>query len=61
MNPLTLLGKTETEAKILIEESGFTSRVTKRDDYYYVCTMDYRMSRINLKIEDGIVVSANIG
>jgi len=61
MNPQILIGKTEEEAKILIEESGFYWCVTKRDDRYFVVTMDYRMSRINLEIEDRIVVSANIG
>lgn len=61
MNTELLIGKTEKEAKQLIEQSGFHCRITKRDDYYFVCTMDFNLRRINLKIENDIVVSANIG
>lgn len=61
METQSLIGKTEKEAKQLIEQSGFKCRITKRDDYYFVCTMDYRMDRVNLKIENEIVVSATIG
>ena len=56
-----LLGLTEVEARIIILEAGYTPRVTKRNGDYFVITMDYQMSRVNLKIEDDVVVSATIG
>jgi len=56
-----LLGLTEHQAKTIINDSGYTPRVTKRNGDYFVITMDYQMSRVNLKIEDDVVVSATIG
>lgn len=59
-----VIGMTEEEAIQTIEGvSGeeITYRVTRRDDENYAMTMDYRINRINLEIDDGIVTKTSIG
>jgi PBP1b-binding outer membrane lipoprotein LpoB len=59
-----VIGMTEEEAIQTIEGvSGeeVTYRVTRRDDENYAMTMDYRINRINLEIDNGIVTKTSIG
>lgn len=57
----SVLGKTEEEAKLLASSSGFSTRVVQRDDEKFVVTMDLRFDRLNLYIENNIVIKSNIG
>lgn len=59
-----VIGMTEEEAIRTIE--GVSSeeviyRVTRRDEESYPMTMDYRINRINLEIDNGLVTKASIG
>jgi hypothetical protein len=56
-----LIGMTETEALNYCTQSGWELRVTKRDGHYGVGTRDMRHDRINVKLIDGHVITADIG
>jgi hypothetical protein len=59
-----VIGMTEAEAISTIESVSseeLTYRVTRRDDESYPMTMDYRLNRINLEIDNGVVTKASIG
>jgi len=59
-----VVGMTEAEAISTIESTSseqLTYRVTRRDDESYPMTMDYRLDRINLEIDNGVVTKASIG
>ena len=59
----SVIGKTEQEAIEMINNKGgqITYRIVKRDSESFPVTMDYRMDRINLEIEKGIITSASVG
>jgi hypothetical protein len=59
-----VIGMTEEQAIQTIE--GISSeqldyRVVRRDDESYPMTMDYRINRINLEIDNGLVTKTSIG
>jgi hypothetical protein len=59
-----VIGMTEEESIQTIE--GISSeqldyRVVRRDDESYPMTMDYRINRINLEIDNGLVTKTSIG
>lgn len=59
-----VIGMTEDQAIQTIEgisSEELTYRVTRRDDENYPMTMDYRIDRINLEIDNGIVTKTSIG
>lgn len=58
-----VIGKSEQEAIQSINNMGgqVTYRIVKRDGESFPVTMDYRMDRINLEIENGIITSASVG
>lgn len=56
-----LVGLTENDASAWCEEARLTTRVTARDGQRFVVTMDYRLDRVNLVIDDGVVTRAHIG
>ena len=59
-----VIGMTEEEAIQTIEgvtSKEVTYRVTRRDDENYAMTMDYRINRINMEIDNGIVTKTSIG
>ena len=51
----------ESDAATAAEERGLTLRVVARDGEYFAVTKDYRTDRVNLVIDNGVVVGANIG
>ncbi|MEJ6494219.1 MAG: hypothetical protein QNM01_06395 [Actinomycetes bacterium] len=54
----------ETQAIETIEgipSETLTARIVRRDEESFMITMDYRVDRINLQIDDGIVTIASIG
>jgi hypothetical protein len=55
------IGLSELEAIKVIESEGFTARVVARDGESLPGTMDYRLDRVNISIENGVVVSAELG
>lgn len=57
----SVIGKTLDQAKELAGFSGFSVRVTRVDEERYFVTMDLRFDRINLELENGIIVNSNIG
>ena len=59
-----VIGMSEADAIQTIEgisSEQLTYRVTRRDDESYPMTMDYRLDRINLEIDNGVVTKASIG
>ena len=44
-----------------ISSEPLTSRIVRRDEESFMITMDYRLDRINLQIDDGIVTSTYVG
>ena len=56
-----LIGLTTEYAIQLIKDNNFTSRIVYEDGEHFIITMDLRFDRINLEIEEGIVVSAHFG
>ena len=55
------LGLSLREAKIFAAEQDQTVRVAGRDGECYALTMDYRDNRVNVYLEDDLVVAATIG
>jgi hypothetical protein len=61
---IEVIGMTEAEAIATIEgvsSEQLTYRVIRRDGESYPMTMDYRLDRINLEIDNGVVTKASIG
>ncbi len=61
---IEVIGMTEAEAIATIEgvsSEQLTYRVTRRDGESYPMTMDYRLDRINLEIDKGVVTKSSIG
>ena len=59
-----VIGMSETQAIETIagiSSEPLTSRIIRRDEESFMITMDYRLDRINLQIDDGIVTSTYIG
>ena len=59
-----VIGMTEEEAIQTIEgisSEQLTARVVRRDDENFAVTMDYRINRINLEIDNGLVTKTFIG
>lgn len=56
-----LVGMAETTAEQCVIEAGLEWRVYQRDGEMFALTMDYRIERINVNIEKGIVQDAYTG
>ena len=59
-----VIGMTEDQAIQTIEgisSEQLTARVVRRDDENFAVTMDYRINRINLEIDNGLVTKTSIG
>jgi hypothetical protein len=56
-----LVGMEETEAETTIKDAKLSVRIKEQDGEAMMGTMDVRDDRVNLKIENGKVVSADIG
>jgi hypothetical protein len=53
-----VIGMTEEQG---ISSEQLTARVVRRDDENFAVTMDYRINRINLEIDNGLVTKTFIG
>lgn len=58
---LVAAGVDEAAAAEQIEAAGYTYRVVMSDGESFPMTMDYRLDRLNLTLENGIVVDATWG
>lgn len=56
-----LIGLTEAAAVDEAESGGWVARVVARDGEYYPVTKDYRLTRVNLIVDGGIVTSVSVG
>jgi hypothetical protein len=59
-----VIGMSETEAIETIagiSSETLNSRIVRRDQESFNITMDYRLDRINLQIDDGIVTTTTVG
>ena len=59
-----VIGMSEAEAIETIagiSSEALTSRIVRRDEESFMITMDYRLDRINLEIDDGIVTTTYVG
>ena len=52
-----LIGKSEEEARLHLEEQGKKLRVIERDQKTYLFTCDYWEDRINVRVEEGLISS----
>jgi hypothetical protein len=55
------IGKSEKEARKIASNNSQTIRLTRVDEERYMVTMDFRMDRVNIELDNGIVTSANLG
>lgn len=60
-NAESLIGKNKEEAITIIKDSKLVVRIRNEDGKAYVGTCDFRIDRINLYIENGIITKANVG
>lgn len=51
----------KSEAVKYLEQFKMTYRILKEDDKMHISTRDYRLDRLNLTIQNGIVISATYG
>lgn len=56
-----LIGLTEEAAKILLEKNKIRVRIARRDLIEYAHPFDWAPERVNLEIENGVVVKASFG
>jgi hypothetical protein len=56
-----LIGMASDTAEACAAEVGYSWRVYEQDGEQFALTMDYRVERINVKIERGIVTDAYSG
>ncbi len=66
-----ILGGTKQEADRIVQEwnkhvknmynPDYILRVAKKDGKYFVCTQDYNINRINLFIQDDLIIEAYLG
>jgi len=56
-----LIGKTFEEARTILEQSGFSWRVTNVDGSSRIITDDYRPDRVNITLVNGIVLETSNG
>ncbi len=56
-----LIGKSIEEARLVCVESNRDFRVVREDSTQYIITMDLRLNRINVEVDNGIITFADIG
>lgn len=56
-----LNGLTKEEGIKLCNDNGYDVRVVKEDSKNYAITMDFRFNRVNLYIENGMIIKSDIG
>lgn len=57
----SLVGKSKGDVEEMIIANNYVLRVTREDSHGCLITMDFRLDRINVQIDDGIITGAHIG
>lgn len=57
----SVIGKTLDQANHLAGFSGFTIRVVRENGESYMITADLKLTRINVEIENGLVIKSYLG
>lgn len=57
----SLIGKTKEDAIAKLNHDGMEWRIVAEGNEYYMVTSDWRPHRVDLEIDDGLVVDASIG
>lgn len=57
----SLIGLTKEQAKQACLTCNYSLRTTMEDGVGKICTMDFRLDRINVHIEKGIITKATVG
>ena len=55
-----VIGMTEEDGGKLISENDINYRIVMRDSKPYIITFDLRMDRLNLEIENNIIIKCEI-
>lgn len=61
MDITTLVSLTEDEAVQKIKDAGMKCRLRSKNGNNFIVTMDYRLDRVNLWIDAGIVTKVSLG
>lgn len=56
-----VVGTDAADAVTKIETLGLKARITRRDAEVFTTALDFREDRINLEVENGLVVASNVG
>lgn len=56
-----LIGKNKYDAQKIVESHGYIFRITSENGNYYMITCDFKTNRVNVKIEDDLIVEADLG
>ena len=57
----SLIGKTKEDAQKLCDENRFKMRVIREDSNNYKITLDCRFDRINIRLDNNLVTSCDVG
>ena len=56
-----IVGKTYSYVKEVCEKDNITLRLLREDDKNHIMTMDIRLDRINVEVDNGIVTKCDVG
>ena len=56
-----LVGKTAKEGELLCSQNGYKCRIVREDKVRHIVTMDYRLDRINIRLDNDIITSCDMG
>jgi hypothetical protein len=57
----TLLGRPEAEVVKQLQDAGWRVRVRVREAESFAGTMDFRMDRVNLHVQNGVITKIYVG
>jgi len=60
-SPTLVLQKQKEEAIQILESQNLKVRITREDKQYFIGTCEIDADRVNLEIDEGIVVNAALG
>lgn len=56
-----IIGKSEAESRKIVEENGYTFRVTAKDGVNYIVTCDFDTNRVNVVLVNNIIIESYLG
>ncbi len=60
-NVADVVGMELEDAYVHIAKGNYTSRIVEKDGAHFIITMDFRMTRLNLVVNDGVVTKYSMG